>query len=334
MKISIYKIYNIKAKMLEMRISKLLFLIITLFLSNTLASFSQGLKIESFKHFEAGLTFDYGTSSSYYNLKDSLVSSYGDHIIRKDTNGLVTIDTVLNYTFDFSKVTTTFFFKYLYNDNFSVYANLPLSFYTLSEQYFADANGSRYDKTSYSLTRLDYFEIGAKYGVNTEKYNASLLGSVRIPTGFDKEQFHMDSSKTESIANFEFLSDGAMEFLFGTHLEYKAKTVTIESDVIYDKRTEDFKDQLIINAGVGISSVPNTQLKLFTQIRLSMESFDNARPLNPLEEVVQDDNYAMGGQFSILFSQNIQTKMSYYVTLAGTNTWNFGNFQIYLGYRF
>lgn len=294
-------------------------------------TFSQKFNLQKEKKFELGIHYQSYSASSYYNLNDSLNSSAIDTIKLYNENGGFIGDTVIRYTFDFKRTTIGLEFKYNFDKNLLLYTYLPLSFYSLNEKTFRDAYGVRYNRLNLSKTRLDYLEFGTNYKITQDNIISGLIAKVRIPTSFQKGQYH--NPLIDSL-DFNFLSDGAFEFLAGTSFGFKAQKFSFENEVLYNYRAEDFKDQLIINSALGFTTVPNTKLTLFGIFKVSLASFDNARPLIPNEEVIQENNFAAGAEFMIMPFEDIIGKINYHVTLFGKNTWNYGVFNIYVGYQF
>ncbi len=292
-----------------------------IFFASLLSMNARENKVAKFHNFEIGISYDAFNASSYYNLNDSLITTLQDVVRNYDS----TTDTTVSYTFDFTKTTITLGGDYYLDKNSYFGISLPLSFYKLHEEYLSDQNGNRFDRQNYSLTRFDYLELHSTYGSEIGNVYGGLIGKVQIPTGFEQGLYnHPD---------FPFLSDGALEIFAGSYFGARVNKVSFDNEIYYNYRAEDFKNQLLINSGISISTVPNTELKLYASMILSLASFNNAIPLNITQTVSQENNYAFGAYFKILLSDNLVAYLKYRVTLAGRNTWSNTNFTCYLGYR-
>jgi hypothetical protein len=261
-----------------------------------------------------------------------MVSNGKDHLIRTDEHGNILGDTVMLYTHDFKRTTIGLEFKYNFNRSLLFAAYMPLSFYSLNEKYFRDFYGVRYTMADLSKTRLDYLELAGRYNITKEKIISGLIAMVRIPSGFEKGQYHFVEG--DSTKGRPFLSDGAFEFLAGTNFGFRAEKISWENDVLFNYRAEDFRNQLLVNSKFSFSSVPNTKLSILALTKVAFANFDNARPIVPGEEILQENSFAAGAEFEFLFSEEMIGKINYNVTLLGRNTWNGGIFNIYLGFRF
>jgi len=295
------------------------FIVLT-FLQFFSISFAKPQKVITPKKFEIGISYNAYNSSSYYNLADSLVTTLYDTFKNYDS----TADTTIRYTFDFTRTTLTFDGKYYLNKELAVGISLPLSFYKLRERYLSDEYGNRFDRGNFSLTQLDYFELNAVYKYEAVQLFGGLEAKIRIPS----------LSQNGLYGHSDFLSDGAFELLAGSYFGAKVNKTNFFTEVLYNYRAEDFKDQFIVNSGIGFTTVPNTELKLFAAMKVSASSFDNPRPLNIRETVNQENNYGIGAQFKINLTDEFITSFNYYVTLAGKNTWSYSLFSLYVGYQF
>lgn len=283
-------------------------------------TFAKQPKVIKPKKFEIGISYNAYNSSSYYNLNDSLITTQYDTFKNYDS----TADTTVRYTFDFTRTTLTLDGKYNVNNSMAVGLSLPLSFYKLRERYLSDEYGNRFDRGNFSLTQLDYIEINAVYKFEAAQLFGGLEAKVRIPS----------RGQNGLYGHTDFLSDGAFEFLAGSYFGAKVNKTNFFTEVLYNYRAEDYKDQFIVNSGIGFTTVPNTELKLFAAMHISASSFDNVRPLNIRETVSQENNYGVGALFKINLTDEFNTTFNYFVTLAGKNTWSYSLFTLYVGYQF
>lgn len=265
---------------------------------------------------EFGLSVGYSTASSFYNMNDSIITS----LIYAQK------DTIKHYTFDFYHTSIKLQTRYYIDDKFKLFLNVPIGIFELDEKYLSNNAGYREAKNSYSLTRIDNIEIGISKLWAIGALTTGLAGSVRIPTGFYNGLYDNQ--------DYEFLSDGAMEFHLETEIDVQIKQYSFENNIAIDFRGEEFENQVIWNSGIGIQTVPNTELKLFAEMHLSTEKFTNqTRPLVPHQEVAQENNYYAGAEFTMLFSREVFTKFGYQVSLAGKNSWRKGTAYLQFLYR-
>ena len=270
-----------------------------------------------YKKFEIEVDYMRLSASSYYNLNDSNIYTLNVYDAVNDT--------ARDYTFDYYQSRIGLRFRYNYNQQLALSLYTPISFYSLEEKFLTDNYGNREKKASYSMNRVDYIGINGLYKLVTKPIYTNLVGEVRIPTGFHNGLYN-DSSRN-------FLSDGAYEFLIGTQIGIKYRTVGWENTVLYNYRAEDYKSQMIINTAIVLSTVENTELRLFGNFVLSTSNFDNARALNIAETVSQENNYGLGAAFFMMFSESFNVGINYQVTLGGRNSWKSSYFDIRAGIR-
>ena len=270
-----------------------------------------------YKKFEIELDYMRLSASSYYNLNDSNIYTLNVYDPVDDTTR--------NYTFDYYHSKVGLRFRYNYNPQLALSLYAPISFYSLDEKFLTDIYGNRMKKASYSMNRLDYIGINGLYKLVTKPIYTNLVGEVRIPSGFHNGLYN-DSSRN-------FLSDGALEFLIGTQIGIKYRTVGWENTVLYNYRAEDYKNQMIINTAIVLSTVENTELRLYGNFVLSTSNFDNARAINIAETVSQENNYGLGAAFFMMFSESFNIGINYQVTLGGKNSWKSSFFDIRAGIR-
>lgn len=267
-------------------------------------------------NWEFGASLGYTTASSFYNLNDSLISSLTEEIG----------DTSRRYTFDFYHTLFTIQARYYFDENFKMFLNVPISFFELEEKYSRNDYGYREGKKNYTLNRIDNVELGISKQWTIGSIKTGVASSVKIPTGFHNGLY--------DDPNYEFLSDRALEWHLETELDLQVKQYSFENNVAFDLRGEEFENQIIWNAGIGIQTIPNTELKLFTEIILSTAKYTSeTRPLIPHQEVSQEDNYYAGTQLTLLFSREIYTKFGYQVSLYGKNSWKKGMAYFQILYR-
>ncbi len=294
------------------------FLLISFLLSICSFAFSQESDLESeLQKFKIELNYTRLSASSYYNLNDSNIYTYSVYDAVNDTTRI--------YTFDYYHSIVGLKILYDLNTKLELSLYAPISFYSLDEKFMTDEYGNREKKASYSMNRVDYIGLNTLYRLVDKPIYTNLMGEVRIPTGFHNGLYN-DSNRN-------FLSDGAFEFLLGAQIGVKYRTVAWENTLIYNYRAEDFKDQTIINTAIILSTVANTEIRVFGNFTLSTSKFDNARPMEITETISQENNYAVGAAFYMMFSDNFDLGVNYQVTLGGKNTWKSSFFNIRAGIR-
>lgn len=270
-------------------------------------AYSQSKRFEPPKpiKWEIGANFGYTTASSYYNLNDSVIVS----LKTIDTNNITKF-----FTFDFYKTTINFKLNYYPFESLMLSIDIPISFYELDEKYFYDNSPVREPKSNNRLTRVDFIGLGVHKKWKDEDYTIGIGSIVCIPSGFHKGLYDDE--------NYKFLSDGALVARFFSEINYKLKQFVLKNYLGYEFRGEEFIDQFVWKPSIGFTSVPNTELNLFSQIILSAKSFNSSiRPFSIYEETPQENNYFGGAEFAILITRNILTKFGYQVSLAGKNSW-------------
>lgn len=148
---------------------------------------------------------------------------------------------------------------------------------------------------------------------------------ILIPPGFHNGLF--------DDPDYNFLSDGAFQINFGLTFLKEFKKSWIESHIIYRFKTEEFKDDIIIFTEAGLSTVPGTALSMSLEFIQNTGNFNNARDFTPKETPTQYNSFSVGFNFLINFDKHIYSNFSYNVNLIGKNYWNFGLFNIQLGYK-
>lgn len=321
--------------------------LVLLFLSFTV-SYAQETYVEYFK---SGWFFNFNmqNAGSYFdNGGNDTPSSYSSVVMDTDTSQAgVKLDTLGKLTnFTSNNVNFRFAYQYLMEEDWALFGGVSLTHFGLDlaetfQDTARDAQGNYiYDLSgnplinkakngnppSYGLFRADYINLGSSYMLSSTSVDLVLSGEFRIPVGFDP------SVVTDS--SYEFLSDGALEFLAGSVAKFKFEKSEIMTGIRYNYRGEEFSDQLIMSAKFSLTTVPNTKLYFLGNF---------VSPVNP---ITKEDNFTTakfplkeayldaGVGFSLLVKDKYLFDIGYTLRPAGKNTWKHNNFRLNLGWFF
>ncbi|MGA2298469.1 MAG: hypothetical protein ABSG15_13065 [FCB group bacterium] len=255
------------------------------------------------------------TGSSYFDLNEQLI----ENLPYTPQNGLGS----KNYTFDYMKYFLGLNAEYSVTDKFMVFLNVPTGYNTLKETYQSEFNIDSITKADYSLFQIDYFGLGAKYLLYSKKAYMALSFESRIPHSFHHSILNDPS--------YPFLSAGAFEFLPGVILGLKLEKSWLETSIIYNIRELELKNQILIHTEAGLSTIPDTKLKITADFIQSTSSFKYAVPFDPEKTILQENIFRLGFGFSIFFTDRVYSEFSYNVSLLGKNSWNMSTFYLSTG---
>jgi hypothetical protein len=249
------------------------------------------------------------TASSYYDLNEKLI----DNLLYTSPSGLGNI----NYSFNYVKYFLGFDAEYSVNDKFIVSLNIPIGYNTLKE------DTTQVDIASFSLFEIEYFGLGAKYLLYSKKAYMAVAFEARIP--------HSIRHSVINDPSYPYLSAGTFEFLPGVILGLKLEKSWLETSITYNIREEELKNQILIHTEAGLSTIPDSKLKITADFIQSTSSFKYAIPFNPEKTTLQENIFRLGFGFSIFFTDKIYSEFSYNVSLMGKNSWNISTFYLSTG---
>lgn len=271
--------------------------------------------------------FTYTTASAFFDINGKQKAAVK---VFREGEG---IKDSVDQNYEYRKYTFGIRADYLLSEQFMLFAEMPFSFHTLSESqtyhYFFDSvNYTRVREVlpSHSTNRLDYLAIGGKYFLaNSQTFISQLILEGRIPSGFQKG-IYSDTT--------QFLSDGAFECLAGGVIGLNFRTLSFRASALYNWRDEELEPRMLIDAKIGLRTVPGSELSVNLNIAQSLTSFDGARPFNPRETISQENYINLGFGFWFLITKDIFFETSYQVTIDGRNTHSLGEFRISAGTAF
>lgn len=220
------------------------------------------------------------------------------------------------YAMDFSSTGIGLYAEYGLWDRLTLTLDFPFSSFGLQETYSIDANHFNYEtRRKFSRTQYNWIAFGTRWQiVKTGHFTASLVGNIRIPPGF--------SSADTGHADYPFLSDGSFQAMGGTETGFSFTDGWIEAEARYNKRGDDFKNEILLHIEGGFSNIPKTYLKIFADAVISTNNFNYVRPFNPVQSQLQETAYNFGGSFMAYISDGWFFEASYSIRVHGFNTWN------------
>ena len=275
-------------------------------------------------------TMSYMSAKDYYDLEEHVKTSVPFDIMPTNT-------TSKNYTFTLDHYTfgTKIFFGI--SENVSAFAEFPLRYSTLIEEYdvqvrYIDDTGDtslttqKYQAGNYSLFQMPYFALGCNYFLNQKRNYTALHLEIRLPLG--------THNGTQNDPGYPFLSDGTLEVISGFITGIKYKKSFFETSLYYDYRAEDLADLMLIHTEYGFSSVERTIIGVFLDFKQPFGSYKYAVPVNPRKITPKETLVSFGAKFSLGITEHINTFFSYNLNLIGKNSINTSAFNITMGYLF
>lgn len=261
------------------------------------------------------LSFSYFSTGSYYDKDGEQVSWITDP----------ERELAPNYTFELSSMNIQAYIEYSFTDEISAYARIPLNSSKLKETYMNDTaiNGVREPRAEFTLFQPDYYAVGGRYILDYDELFPFIKAEFRIPPGF--------YNGILNDPDYNFLSDGAFEFLgtLGGAMHFDKSW--IEAAVTYNYRDEELADQMIFDLEAGLKTVPGTALGVYGRYYQSFGNMDDAPNFNPRHTIIQQDLLKVGALFDIYFD-NFYSRFEYTVNLYGRNTYTGGIFYIRAGF--
>jgi hypothetical protein len=260
------------------------------------------------------LTFSYFSTGSFYDKEGNQVSWRNDP--EREENA--------DYTFELTSLTVQPYIEYKFTDEVSAHIRIPLTRSKLIESYIndSDVSGAREERSNYALFQPDHYAIGGKYILSIDEIYPFFKAEFRIPPGFHKGILN--------DPDYNFLSDGAFEFLATIGGSFRFDKTWIETDITYNYRDEELVDQIIFDLEAGLMTVPNTALGVYGRYYQSLGIMDDAPDFDPRMTIIQQDLLKVGALFDIYFD-NFYSRFEYSVNLYGKNTYTGGIFYLRAG---
>lgn len=274
--------------------------------------------------FNIDLNFNYSTSSSYFDKTSTQQYDYPDTLIVKKVN--FPDDTVTRkFLYEFREYGLNIGANYKLTNRFVAGIELPISVYTLNEKYHqgdTTITDGNYQKGDYSIARFKYYGLKGQFLLDSGILTSTTDLELRIPMNFSNGI----QSGTNPIQIYQ-----AYEILAGYGVNLNLGNGWLQGKVKYNYRTGDFRDRLMEMIEAGFTTVPGTYLKAFLEASQSLASYDKAVEFYPGKTILQDDYYALGIAFNIIFNNGFYTNFSYSIRLYGKNTMNLGSFNFNTG---
>ncbi len=269
--------------------------------------------------------FDYGSSSSYYNLD-------GDQkIFDRDTFNIIIGDSVpyqyvLKHTYELKKYIFIPRVEYAIAGDFTVFAEIPLVWQSYTNKYEKDTNrysptyGRQTIRAEYSTFIPAYYGLGGYIRLNKGILNSSVLFGMQLPPKL-KNGYQQDTTNNFYIYN-------AYKFYLGLVSTLDMEKGFLELETTYMYRSGDFADFFHIRLEGGFTSVPNTALKGLCIYDINLSGFDNAQPVNPRLTTLQEDVLNVGAAFEITVADRINVEFAYLISVGMTNTLQYGTLML------
>jgi len=267
--------------------------------------------------YRISLYFSKTSASSFFDQQSNSINGFTDTVYL----GKYSRD----FTFNFMKHTLNVKGEKLIDSTILLFANVPISNYSLDELYkeFYDSSSSvtlpRQDKAKYNLLIIDYLELGIEYAVLKGLFEVEFGASTKIPFG---------SENGVAKNSREFWSDNAFEILSGIKSSFNSEKYQINLSSYYNYRGEDLKNRIITQLSAGIFTIPDSYIGAGVEWALSLSNLSEAFPFDihhepDMEEYI-DDNV----KFGLLINENLGTEIGYRVRLTGKNSWDYSGYKI------
>lgn len=282
---------------------------------------------------EFNLKYEKRATSSYFDANGDVVSKISDpNFIFDDSDKLLLPeDFTRKYGFDFDQHVFEFKTIYNYSDKLSFKLLMPITISTLDEYYIYQdwfyENGNlifdKIDKGYFTLTQVEFIEIGGIYLLYNGIFDIGLLANLRIPFGFDNSLIN---------DNYAYLSDGATQFITGIELNFNGEKSNLSLMPMINLRSEEFQNQFVLNSKFSFTTVPMTALNVYLNYAMPLGKSSNYT-FDIREFPFQEEFWDGGLGFWINFNTNFTAEFSYMIRLAGKNSYQFNLFNASIGYR-
>ena len=218
--------------------------------------------------------------------------------------------------------------------NLVLRAELPLGLFSSKESYKFDdkiaptdtQNFTVKDRGSFSLFQPLYYSIGGRYQIlDSGLFRASISSEFKAPTKFKNG---MQTDDNSSIKRY-----GSFEMLFGGDITLKMATSWLNAGAAYNFRDKILKDQAIFHFEGGVSTVPQTYLKAWTDIVLSTSKIDKSENFDSRRFGYQENSYTLGFAFYLQVERDLFIMASYSLKFGGQYTWRLGNIGLTTGFN-
>jgi hypothetical protein len=248
-------------------------------------------------------------SNSYFS-----VSYLSDNAINK------------KFTFTIVQYVADFKLKYSITDKLDVFLAMPLRYANLTESIdtsikiydsFGDSTITSKKKTiaDFTIFEPQYYSVGMDYLIKNSNTYGGINLELRVPKG--------SHQGTQNNSNYEFLSDGAFEFICGMFTGMRYKKSILETSIKYNYRAEDLSDRLLIHSEYNFSSIENTWIGCFIDYSDCLSSFKNVVPVNPRRETPNETVLAIGAKFGITVIEKFRSDIYYKLNVKSKYSVNY-----------
>lgn len=224
------------------------------------------------------------------------------------------------YSMDFSAIMAGFYAEYGITDKFTLIADMPFGYFSLTETYETDKDTS---STTYlqkplrqekSLSTFTYYGIGGRYMLYDNKSVVSISAGIRIPPGGTNGIF-------ADTLGMPFLSDGAFQEWLGVEIGLPFSDGWFESELKYTGRHEELRDELTFHVEYGNKSVEEIMLKFSLDITQGLGSRKDIPTFDTRRTILVENFGAISMGIIIQATEKLFVEGSYQVRLFGENTW-------------
>lgn len=246
------------------------------------------------------------------------------------------------YTTDLNQQRINISVGFLAIKNLSIYLNVPLVNSSVTETFRYDTSiTTRWDRNDESKTYIEGAALSAScFLINGKVFSTEISGSVGFP--FHDYKFTIDST-TDPINNKKITISNFMEYNVGASIGLKLSSVSFNVGAVYNFGNNDFSDMLHLNAGIAISTIPNTKLYTNVDYATAMSefnpetqsvSFHRIHTSLYTNKITQpwERHLDAGIGFKINFTEYIYADVGYDIRLWGDNALGSKLININLGY--
>ena len=295
------------------------------------------------KTIQINLGINYSTSGSLYNIDGNQKANYIDTIPSRNqpSPDSIKLDEIRGF-FEYRRYNLNLGVNYSITNNIFCFLQIPISYYTLKDQYEPTLNstGTKLDLYSpVSVTQFDQFLIGGRYRIDSAKISPILSLAVSLPQSFKNGLQYSQRTYTNSYNTYNGIDKDSFKiynsyqfFLSGAgHLQFEKSWVEAEATLAI--RTGEFSHEFIGRLEGGFSTVPKTSLRGFIIWTQSLSSFDKAQKVYQQYTTFQENCLDAGAGFNAILMNRISVDISYRLRLGLKNTLAWSTFMLTGGYR-
>jgi hypothetical protein len=276
------------------------------------------------------------TASGFYNANGELI----DRFREASDDDSVRQKIVRDYSVKLAAITGGIYAEYGILDNFTIVADVPVTYWNLHERYSFDSSyvlrlsptdsgvvtePVKRDRANLNRFRPDYYGLGGRYAWTNGNNLIGVNGIVRVPPGF-KNVFSADSSA--------FFTDEFLQASGGLNLGLKINKNWLSTSINYNYRAGDYSDEMQYYLEFGTRNVETTQIVVFSKYIQSLGSFQESAAFEPRRQRFQENYLLVGGIFEIEFQKRLAVNAGYEIRLAGKNSWALSTFTLAVAYKF